>query len=87
MLTNVIKEVMRLNPELVREILRAEALRDSIRNVLDARFGAIAAERLAWLEGVEEPDDLRKLTRLAVTCPDVATFVAALPPPTPDPFA
>jgi len=87
MLQGVILEMMRLNPKLVREVLENEERRDVIRTVLDARFGSIDPDRLAGLDSVCEPDELRQLARLAATCPDVDTFVAALPPPTPDPFA
>ncbi len=87
MLENVLKEIVRLNPKLMQEILENDERRDVIRTVLDARFGLIDPARLAGLGEVCEPDELRQLARLAATCPDPGTFVAALPAPTPDPFA
>jgi len=87
MLENVLKEIVRLNPSRVREVMENDRSRKTIARVLGTRFGAIDSARLAGLNEVCDPPELDALLDLAVTCPDVDTFVAALPPPTPDPFA
>jgi hypothetical protein len=57
---------------------RVATLRETIRTTLEARFGAVPAERVAALEAVADEARLKELVRLAATCPDVDAFVAGL---------
>lgn len=66
----------------VKEILRkrfvADTHRDNIREALETRFGATNAARLAALNSISDKVRLKGLLRLAVSCPDLDTFVAGL---------
>jgi hypothetical protein len=53
-------------------------LRGAVASALEARFGAVPPERVAGLAAVIEEARLQTLLRLAATCPDLDTFVAAL---------
>ncbi|MCI0701181.1 MAG: hypothetical protein L0241_08865 [Planctomycetia bacterium] len=57
---------------------REAVLREAVIAVLEARFGALPAERLAALHAVTEEARLRALPPLAGTCPDLAAFFAGL---------
>ncbi len=57
---------------------KAEAARELIQDTLQARFGEIPADVTDYLLTETNLDHLRRLNRVAVTCPDLATFAAAL---------
>ena len=58
--------------------VRLSALREAVGANLETRFGPIPAERLAALAEVTDEAKLQTLLRLAITCPDVDSFVAGL---------
>jgi hypothetical protein len=74
----------------VKEILRKQyeaegvakgavrATRQAVLTALEARFGSLAADRVASLSGITDEAKLKELHRLAITCPDLDTFVSAL---------
>lgn len=65
----------------VKELIRVQAMHDNILANLDARFGSVPADRVAALAAVTDETRLKALHRLAATCPDIDTFVAALTAP------
>lgn len=77
-------EVMIESPVLdeVKEILRKrtvqQTIRENIQSALEVRFGTVPAERVAPLQAVADETRLKELHRLAITCPDLDTFVAGL---------
>jgi hypothetical protein len=74
-LQEVMKDVIR---EQVRTGLRAETLREGTLAELNTRFGSVPAECETTLNALTDETRLKALLRLAVTCPDLATFVAGL---------
>ena len=64
--------------EEIKDLIRAQALRDAIKANLMDRFGAVPEEQLVGLADVTDVARLNRLIRLAVTCPDLDTFLAAL---------
>ncbi|MBN9692762.1 MAG: hypothetical protein J0M24_21145 [Verrucomicrobia bacterium] len=50
-----------------------EALKEAIRDVLNARFEHVPAELAVRLESCTDPGQLRRWHRQAVTAPDLAT--------------
>jgi hypothetical protein len=66
----------------VKEILRKryvqQTLRETIRATLEARFGAVPAERVAALDAVADEAKLKELVRLAATCADLDAFAKGL---------
>jgi hypothetical protein len=64
--------------ELIRKRAEAEATRRAIRATLEARFGSVPAERVSSLDVMTDETRLKELVRLAATCADLDTFVAAL---------
>lgn len=62
----------------IRRDLRAETLREDVATILQARFGAVSAERVAALDAVADEARLKELVRLAATCPDLDAFAADL---------
>lgn len=66
----------------VKELIRVRAARqvyaESIRAMLEARFGAVPAEQTAALDAVADETRMKALVRLAATCPDLGAFVAGL---------
>jgi hypothetical protein len=73
-------EVMIESPVLdeVKALIRVRAIRENILAALEARFGTVPAERVKALHTITDDARLNQLIRLAATCPDVETFVAAL---------
>ncbi|MBA4065004.1 MAG: hypothetical protein C0501_15085 [Isosphaera sp.] len=57
---------------------RAEAQRENVAAALEVRFGSVPADRIAALATVTDEVRLRALLRLAMTCPDLDSFVAGL---------
>jgi hypothetical protein len=68
--------------ELIRKKYEAEAtLRATRRAVvaaLETRFGLVPGDRIVPLDAVTDENRLKELHRLAITCPDLEAFVAAL---------
>ena len=62
----------------VEGVYTRQSIRRSILTALTARFGAAPAECEAGLDAVSDEARLYELVRLAATCPDVHTFMAAL---------
>ena len=56
----------------------AAGWRDAIVVTLETRFGPVPAERITALTRIPEAARLQPLLRLAVTCPTLDAFVAAL---------
>ena len=85
-------EVMIESPVLdeVKEILRKKyeaegaakarvaTLREGVVANLETRFGSVPPERVAGLANIADEGKLKELHRLAVTCPTLDAFVAAL---------
>jgi hypothetical protein len=70
-----VKEILRKRYE---EEATLRTLRGAVVSNLEARFGAVPTERVAGLATVTQESRLQALLRLAATCPDLDTFVAAL---------
>jgi hypothetical protein len=66
--------------ELLDERERDTLHRDVVEN-LEARFGSVSPELTAQVRTLTSLDRLRELHRLAVTCPDLNAFRAALAQP------
>ena len=92
MLEKIIRDGMRESPEFREQAIAAlqrhyaaEARRATLRGAivanLEARFGSAPADCAAALDAIDDEDQLKVLHRLAVTCPDVAAFMAALATP------
>lgn len=64
-----------------RAEFRQEALIDSLRLVLQARFGELPPGLEGALAALTDDEALRRLTRLAATSPSLATFEATLREP------
>jgi len=68
--------------EILRKQYQAEAriatLRENVVANLETRFGTFPPDRVAPLQAITDTTRLKELLRLAVTCPDLDTFVAAL---------
>lgn len=62
----------------VKELIRVRNTQELVAAVLDARFGAVPADRIAALNSVTDETRLKALLRLAATCPDLDAFVAGL---------
>lgn len=62
----------------VKALIHARAVRENILAALETRFGTIPSERVAALHTVKDQTRLKELHRLAITCPDLDAFVAAL---------
>ena len=60
---------------------RAKAIRKAVVEALRARFGENYPERLASLDMVADEVRLKALFPLAVTCPSLDAFLAALNQP------
>jgi hypothetical protein len=71
-----------LRKEVAEEARREVAMnsRETIRTILEARFGTVPADRLVPLAAIEDESRLQELIRLAATCADLDTFVAGLTP-------
>lgn len=73
----------------VREIIRAQGreegqlhtLRSVVVDALTTRFGQIPMDQLETLNQITGEDRLKTLFRLALTCPDLETFLAGLKEP------
>lgn len=61
-----------------RGLIHRQGLREATLVALEAQFGSVPAECAAGVDDVMDEDRLKTLHRLAVTCPDVGAFVAAL---------
>jgi hypothetical protein len=57
---------------------RVKALREAVISNLETRFPGLSADRIATLNTITDETRLKELHRLAITCPDVDAFVAAL---------
>jgi hypothetical protein len=57
---------------------RIETLREGVYLSLETRFGPLPEARFMMLNILMNEDRLRALHRLAITCPDLDSFVAAL---------
>ncbi len=57
---------------------KAEAAHELIQDTLQTRFGSVPADLANALAAEVDLDRLRRLNRVAVTCPDVSAFIAAL---------
>jgi hypothetical protein len=65
----------------LRELLQErerETLQQAALDVLQRRFGAVPEDLAAWVRAVQDSDRLRELLGLAVDCPDLDAFRAAL---------
>lgn len=56
----------------------AESLHDVIQEFLKARFGAVPRDTSRLLRDVQNPNQLKKLARVAAKCPDLQAFREAL---------
>lgn len=65
----------------VKALIRVRAKREDVLAVLETRFGAVPAERVAPLQTIADEARLAELHRLAVTCADLDAFVAKLARP------
>jgi predicted transposase YdaD len=74
-----VKEILRKRYEAEGALQGAlRALREAVLANLEARFGTIPVERVAALNTIADETRLKELHRLAITCPDLNTFVAGL---------
>jgi hypothetical protein len=64
----------------VKALMRIYTLHEAIIEALEARFGAVPAERVAPLREITDDARVRALLKLAVTCPNLDAFFAALDP-------
>jgi hypothetical protein len=55
-----------------------KALRATIAETLELRFGTLPANLMTWIQGLSDLEQLRGLQRQAVTCPSLATFAEPL---------
>ena len=69
--------LLRESPEVIRWWTESQA--ESILDVLEARFGLVPTDVVKALATVAGVSRLRRLNRVAATCPDFAAVVAALP--------
>jgi hypothetical protein len=74
------EDIMTLAEQFIEEG-RQEAFRQSIAEVLEARFGALPDDLPAALSSVEALPQLHALLRIAACCPDLDSFRASLQPP------
>jgi hypothetical protein len=74
------EEVQKEVREEVRVQARVQAIREGVLAALEARFGTVPPEQIALLNAITDETQLKALHRLAVTCPDLAAFVAGLKP-------
>lgn len=74
----VIDEVKEILKKQYEAEFTAKALRGAVVATLETRFGTVPAERLAPVQAIADETRLKELHRLAITCPDVDTFVAGL---------
>jgi hypothetical protein len=62
----------------LKALMRVYALHDATIAALEVRFGTVPADRVAPLREITDYARVRELHKLAVMCPDLDTFVAAL---------
>ena len=63
---------------ILKKRYEADATRQAVVEALEVRFGSVPLERIAALNAIEDQARLKELHRLAITCPDLDAFVAAL---------
>ena len=73
------KEEGKLEGKLEGELVGEQrALRATITETLQLRFGTLPLKLITWIEGVSNLEQLRGLQRQAVTCSSLDTFAAQL---------